>query len=169
MVIIALLIGAILIVAGVRNSQTTLFQALGEDVPAFVVWAAAIVAIGVIGFIPGLKPVSRGILFLVIVVLVLKNYKAVIAGFENSWNNPGTASSGTTAVVGALPANAPSGLAALGGLSWDDFLSGYKAKYGSLPSMSVLQDFYKSLTDNSRYDPTFHGTGSLAGSGIPGM
>lgn len=88
MILVALIIGAILIVAAVRNSQGALFAALGQDVPAFVVWAAAIFAIGAIGFVPGLKPVSRGLLILVIVVLILRNYQQILTGFQNAWTKP---------------------------------------------------------------------------------
>ena len=88
MVLILLIIGGILIVAAFRNSQGSLFTALYQDIPAFVVWAAAIFAIGAIGFIPGLKPVSRAILALVLTVIVLRNYQQIIAGFQNVWQNP---------------------------------------------------------------------------------
>lgn len=88
MILVALLIGIILIVAAVRNSQGALFDALYQDVPGFVVWGAALFAIGAIGFIPDLKPVSRGLLILVIVVIVLHNYQKIIQGFQNLWQNP---------------------------------------------------------------------------------
>lgn len=88
MILVLIAIGAILIVAAFRNSQGSLFTALYEDIPAFVTWAAAIFAIGAVGFIPGLKPVSRGILALVLVVIVLRNYQQIIAGFENTWQKP---------------------------------------------------------------------------------
>jgi hypothetical protein len=87
-VLIALFVGVVLIVAAIRNSQSDLFTAIGTDVPPFIVWAAAIVAIGAIGFVPGLKPISKGLLALVIVVLILQNYRQVIAGFQNAWKNP---------------------------------------------------------------------------------
>ena len=89
MILVALFIGAILSVAAVRNSQGALFAALGTDVPAFTVWAAAIVALGAIGFAPGLKPVSRGLLALVVITLLLRNYTQILSGFENAWKNPG--------------------------------------------------------------------------------
>lgn len=84
MQLVALIIGAIIIAAAVRDTHTQLFTALGEDVPAFMVWAAAIFAIGALGWVPGLKPVSRGLLALVIVVLVMNNYQAIISGFSQS-------------------------------------------------------------------------------------
>lgn len=82
MILIALLIGAILIVAAIRGSQGALFSALGEDMPGFVIWGAALFAVGAAGWIPGLKPVSRGLLALVIVVIVLNNYQAILDGFK---------------------------------------------------------------------------------------
>ena len=85
MPLILVLIGAVLIVAAMRDTQGDLFAALREDVPAYSVWAAAIVAIGLVGFIPGFRPVARGLLALVIVVLVVNNYQALVTGFENGW------------------------------------------------------------------------------------
>jgi hypothetical protein len=57
-----------------------------------VVWGAAIVAIGAIGFIPGLRPVSRGLLALIVLVLILSNYQGILSGFQNAWTkSPGLA------------------------------------------------------------------------------
>lgn len=83
MTLVALFIGAIVIVAALRGTYGALFAALGQDVPHFVVWAAAILALGAIGFVPGLKPVSRGLLALVLTVIILQNYQAVLVGFAN--------------------------------------------------------------------------------------
>lgn len=84
MPLIALIIGAILITAAYRNSQGALAAALETDVPKFVVWGGAIVAVGAIGVIPGLKSSSRLLLVLIITVLVVNNYKKLIAGFQNT-------------------------------------------------------------------------------------
>lgn len=84
MLLVALFIGVILIVAAIRNSQNALFSALVEDVPAYIVWGAAIVAVGAIGYIPGLKPASRAMLALIFVVIVLKNYDTIIKGFKSA-------------------------------------------------------------------------------------
>ena len=108
MIIVALLIGAILIVAAIRNSQGALFTALGTDAPGFIVWAAALFALGAIGFIPGLRPVSRGLLGLVLLVLILNNYQKILAGFQNAWQNPGAGG-------GAASTSAPAALAPGGG------------------------------------------------------
>lgn len=84
MYIVALLIGIILIVAAIRNTYGQLFSALGQDVPSFMVWAAAIFAVGALGFIPGLKGPSRLLIGLVLVVIVLGNYQKVLVGFGNA-------------------------------------------------------------------------------------
>lgn len=88
MIIILVLIAAVLIVAAIRDTQGDLFAALRDDVPAFGTWAAAIVLLGALGFVPGARPVSRALIVLVFVVLFVNNYQTIVAGF-------GGASSGT--------------------------------------------------------------------------
>lgn len=85
MIIILLIIAGILIVAAIRDTQGDLFATLKEDVPAFMTWAAAILALGAIGYIPGFKSVSRYLLALVIVVIVINNYEKIAAGFNSAW------------------------------------------------------------------------------------
>lgn len=110
MPLIILLIAVLLIVAAIRNSQSALFSAIATDVPEFVVWAAAIVALGVAGFVPGLKPISRGLLVLVLVVLVLNNYQAVIAGFQNAWQKPPAPAGGASGAAPAKKSSSPFGI-----------------------------------------------------------
>jgi hypothetical protein len=124
MIFIALLIGAVLIVAAVRNSQGALATALVTDVPGYVVWGAAIFAVGAVGWIPGLKPVSRGLLALVLVVIVLNNYKAVLSGFQSAIttsegqtpnaNSGGSSSATSPGGISVNPAAVASTLQALG-------------------------------------------------------
>lgn len=115
MSLIALFLAILLIVAAVRNSQGALFTALETDVPKFVIWAAAIIAVGAIGAIPGLKPSSRWLLALVIVVLIVNNYQKLVTGFQNAWQHsakssqPANTSSGTSASSAATGAAAPAG------------------------------------------------------------
>lgn len=62
---------------------------------SFGVWLLAIVIIGAVGYIPGLKPVSWAFLVLVIVVMFLTNNKAnspgggFIAQVEKTFGLPG--------------------------------------------------------------------------------
>src|ERR1700744_1855791 len=80
--------GIIIIVAAVRNTYKQLGTALATDVPGFTVWAAAVFAVAAIGWIPGMKSVSRGLMTLVLLVLVLSNYSNIVAGFTNAWQTP---------------------------------------------------------------------------------
>jgi len=97
MALFILLIAAILVVAAIRNSQGDLFNALGKDVPAFVVWGAAIIAIGAIGFIKPLRPLSQGLLVLVFLVIVLNNYQGIVSGISSAAKVGAGAPSGTDA------------------------------------------------------------------------
>jgi hypothetical protein len=111
MILVALLIGVVLIVAALRNSQAALFTALGQDVPGYVVWAAALFAVGAIGYVPGMKPISRGLLALVLIVIILNNYQNILNGFQavsNSGNEASTPPSGTTASTASSGSTAPS-------------------------------------------------------------
>jgi len=121
MAFLALLIAVVLIVAAIRNTHGDLLSALGQDVPGFVVWGAAIFGVAVIGFIPGLKPVSRGLLALVVVVIVLTNYKNILAGFSQAWQNAPTQASGSSASNSG--GDFLSGLESLGKMGGFDFSS----------------------------------------------
>lgn len=82
MAFVAIIIGTILIVAAFNNTHGQLAQALEQDVPGFFVWAIAIAAILGLGFIPGMAKPSRWLLALVVIVIVLSNYKSIVAGFS---------------------------------------------------------------------------------------
>jgi hypothetical protein len=89
---VALLIGAILIVAAFNNTHGQLETALESDIPGFFKWAAAIAAILALGFVPGLRTPTRWLLALVIAVIFLRNYQAILDGFTGFASSPGTAS-----------------------------------------------------------------------------
>lgn len=74
-----LIIGIVLIAAGINNKVPDLMGLLKEDfrptsdVPGFHVWVIAIVAAGAIGYIRPLKGVANGFLILIILGLLLSN------------------------------------------------------------------------------------------------
>jgi hypothetical protein len=130
MTLALLIIGIVLFVAAIRNSQGALFSALKTDVPGFVLWAAAIVAIGMVGYVKGLKPVSVALLVLVFVVLILNGstLNNIIAGFQSADTtntNAGATSSGSsstssvapgsTSVIPSIVGNPSSAQSAIGG------------------------------------------------------
>lgn len=74
------LFGLILIVAGVRGrvssgnpSLVSLVKADFTGSDPFYKWILAILLIGAIGYVPNLRPISRGFMALVIVVFLLSN------------------------------------------------------------------------------------------------
>jgi len=80
-----LIIGVVLITAGVRNTQSQLFQLVQGDFTGdsnFFFWFVSILIIGAIGYVKALKPISTAFLVLVILVLFLTK------------GNPGSASGG---------------------------------------------------------------------------
>jgi hypothetical protein len=112
--LVLLIVGAVFVVAAIRNTQGGLFAALGTDAPPFVIWFAALFLIGAIGFIPGLRPVSRGLLALILIVLVLNNYQAVIAGFQNATGTAPKTNSGIGSLFGVGGSTVPSSLPGTG-------------------------------------------------------
>jgi hypothetical protein len=70
-----LLVGFVLLISGVKNTQDTLFSTVKGDFTGhdnFIYWFVAILIIGAVGYIPKLKPISTAFLALVIIVLFLK-------------------------------------------------------------------------------------------------
>jgi len=74
------LFGIILIVAGVRGRVTSgtpsLMSLIKDDFSGndpFWKWMLAILLIGSVGYIPNLRPISRGFMALVIIVFALSN------------------------------------------------------------------------------------------------
>ena len=101
---IILIVGIVLVVAAIRDTQSSLFTALANDIPAFGTWFTAILVLGAIGFISPLKPLSKALLILVLVVLVLRNYQSIIAGFNNAWQSAGSGAKASGSGSGGPPA-----------------------------------------------------------------
>lgn len=69
-----LIIGVVFIVSAINNTQSQLVVLLKNDFTGqanFVYWLAALLIIGAIGYVEKLKPVSDGLLVLIILVLLL--------------------------------------------------------------------------------------------------
>lgn len=76
MIFAVIIAGAMLIVTALKNTQHELGTQLALDVlgkDGFLLWAVCILAIGAIGWIPGLKPASRNLLWLLLVVILVRN------------------------------------------------------------------------------------------------
>lgn len=86
MILFLVILAAILIVSALRDTQGDLFATLKDDLQSFGVWGAALLVLGFLGFVPGIKPISRALLILVIVVLFVNNYQAIVDGFSKAWS-----------------------------------------------------------------------------------
>lgn len=79
-----LIIGITLVVAAVRDTQGTLISLIQGDFTGpgnFWYWIAAILALGALGYIPRLKPVSDGLIVVVIIALLLSRGDPKNGGF----------------------------------------------------------------------------------------
>ena len=110
------IVGAVLLIASVRNTQGALFNLLQGDFVGpnnFIYWFTAILLIGFVGYIPKLKPISVAMLTLVVIVLVLKRGQSSNLAGGGLFQQLTTAIGSTQAVSAAgLPASAgaaPSG------------------------------------------------------------
>jgi hypothetical protein len=69
-----MIVGLVLLVSAIRGTQQDLFKLVKGDFTGpnnFIFWMAAILAIGAMGYIPRVKPISTAFLVLVVLVLVL--------------------------------------------------------------------------------------------------
>lgn len=109
-----LAIGLIVIVAGVRGTEATLFALLKNDIQGFAPWFVAIITIGALGYIRAIRPITDGFMALLIVVLFLSNggFFSKLFGSTSS-----TASVGTSATSGSLTGATLSPLTSLNSLS----------------------------------------------------
>jgi hypothetical protein len=85
-----ILAGIVLTVAGVRNTQATLYTLLEGDFTgphSFVWWTLSIVGIGAVGYAPALRTFANYFLALILIVLVIAN-KGVFEQFTNALKNP---------------------------------------------------------------------------------
>lgn len=78
-----LLIGIVMLVAAVRNTQADLVTLIRSDFSGpgnFFYWVVALLVVGAIGYIPKLKPVSDGLLLAIILGLVLSKGNPKLPG-----------------------------------------------------------------------------------------
>lgn len=106
MPLMLVIVGIVLLVAAWRNTAGDLGNALATDVPPFLIWAGALIAVGALGYLPGMKQVSRGLLALVLIVLVLTNYQALFKGLSQVTAAPAGTASVDPATAYALNPNA---------------------------------------------------------------
>lgn len=91
MPIFLIIVGLLLLFAGVNDKLGTLRQLISEDFkpsngsPGFAVWVVVIFVLGAVGNIKELKPLSNAFLVLVILGMILSN-KGFVAKFTETFN-----------------------------------------------------------------------------------
>jgi hypothetical protein len=82
MAFVFIIVGAVMLIAGVRGTQSQLWTLLQNDFSpskqqqgqhSFLAWFLAILVIGALGYVKDLQPFSRAFMALVIIVLFLSN------------------------------------------------------------------------------------------------
>lgn len=84
-----IIVGIVLLVAGVRDTQTALFTLVKGDFLGqnnFIYWALSILIIGSLGYVPKLQPLSRAFLVLIVVGLFLSK-QGFFAQFQTAINS----------------------------------------------------------------------------------
>jgi ABC-type transport system involved in cytochrome c biogenesis permease subunit len=72
----------LLIVAGVKGTETKLLAQVQDDAKHFIVWFFLIVLVGSVGFSKTARPVSNAFLVLIVIAFVIGSGNAIIAGFK---------------------------------------------------------------------------------------
>jgi hypothetical protein len=103
MAFVFIIIGLVILVSGVRGTQSTLYSLVKNDLDSgFIPWIVAILIIGAVGYVQDLRTLSRAFMALVIIALILKAYKnnpQIFKQFNSAFgitNNPGAAQTVTT-------------------------------------------------------------------------
>lgn len=103
MPIVLIIAGVVFLVSGTRGTASTLLSLLRGDLTgkdSYLYWAVAILAIGALGYSDTLKPFSRAMTALVVIVLFLKN-GGVFDKFNQEFFSKDTAISGNPPKIGA--------------------------------------------------------------------
>ena len=102
---ILIVVGIVLAVAAIRNTQGNLGTALETDLPGFFKWGLAVGAVGGLGYVPGMQTLSRWLLGLILLVIVLVNYQKFLAGFTTLETSPPTGGAAAPTPSAAYAAN----------------------------------------------------------------
>lgn len=103
--------GLMLMVSSVRCTYTCLFQTLVSDFTgsgSYLYWAAAILILGLVGYSEKLKPLSDGLLVLIILGMIFTGNRAglfnqLTSALATVSHGSGVTSASTTINTGSLP------------------------------------------------------------------
>lgn len=86
-----LIFGALLIDAGMHKQAGAFFTQLKTDMVGFVAFGAVVAILGGLGSIQTIRPVTKGLLFLVFIAYFLQNGKAIASNTQNAATAPASA------------------------------------------------------------------------------
>jgi hypothetical protein len=78
------IIGFVLIDSGFRGNAQALYSQFASDAKGFAALFAVIAILGACGFSSALRPVAKGLLFLVFVVFFVRNGNQIVSGLESA-------------------------------------------------------------------------------------
>lgn len=119
MIVGVLILGLLLIASSLQNTQNELAGLLRRDLlgsQGFLLWLIAVMALGAVGYIPGLQRTSRNLILLLLVVIVLRN-GGVFANFQAALQGASQAGPAPSPVNPAQPASSSGDQARAGGSS----------------------------------------------------
>lgn len=88
---VLLALGILFFVVSLQGTQGSLFDLLKSEfvgTNSFVVWAAAFVIIGLLGYIKPIRPITHAFMVLLLLVLVLTNGKGFFSQFNSAIRSP---------------------------------------------------------------------------------
>jgi hypothetical protein len=86
------IIGFVLIDSGFRGNAKALYSQFASDAKGFAALFAVIAILGACGFSSALRPVAKGLLFLVFVVFFVRNGNQIVSGLEIAVSSSATSS-----------------------------------------------------------------------------
>lgn len=116
-----LALGILFLVVSIQGTQAGLFSLLKSEfvgTNSFIPWIAAILILGLLGYIKPIRPITHAFIALIFIVLVLANGTGFFSRFNSAIKNPVsppqgnisgsiTGSAGAGAGLGASPVTAP--------------------------------------------------------------
>lgn len=137
-----LVIGIALLVSALRGTEKTLGQQLVKDFTgggSYVDWVAAIIILGLIGYVPNLETPSRALLGLVLLVFIVSN-NGVFSNLQQALSQTSVPAIPTSAET-QFPLSGPVPVQITGGSSGGLNIPGLSSLLSSSSSTSGGQDF----------------------------
>lgn len=124
---VLLALGILLVVVAVQGTEKDLFALLKSEFAgsnSFIVWASALIILGLLAYIKPIRPVVHAFMLLIVLVLVLANHGHFFTQFNQAIRNPAAPPPATPNTGSNAPAAAAPSTGFLGGALPDVLSSG---------------------------------------------